>query len=527
MATALAALSLVVWDDASAQYMMPGMRGMGPAASPSKGMRASETARRPSGSTMRPGRGGQMDSGYRGGRGVGWGGAATGIILGTAAATAATAATAAPDDDPPPRVGRQRQQPQPARGLRPAIDIPATAERRFVPSEVVLQFRGNPTPQAIAGLLRRHRLASIEQERFALTNALMVRARISDRRPVRTVLRSLGNEAPLEAGQPNFLYLTSQQQDAAPRAEAMPQPTPVAATAAATPAAAGDPAQYTLGKLRLAEAHSLATGSNVLIAVIDSGVDTAHPEFGGVIAGTFDALGGASEPHKHGTAIAGAIAAHSRLRGVAPAARILAIRAFGRAGTRAEATTFAILKGVDHAAKEKARVINMSFAGPADPALARALAAAYGKGIVLVAASGNLGAKAPPQYPAADPNVIAVSATDADDKLFAAANRGRHIAVSAPGVDILLPAPGSDYQVASGTSFSAAHVSGIVALVLERKPELSPRAVREVLTSTARDLGPRGKDDQFGAGLADAYQAVVVLGGETAAAPSVRPASTR
>jgi subtilisin family serine protease len=254
-------------------------------------------------------------------------------------------------------------------------------------------------------------------------------------------------------------------------------------------------------------------------------VDTAHPEFGGVIAGTFDALGGASKPHKHGTAIAGAIAAHSRLRGVAPAARILAIRAFGPAGTRAEATTFAILKGVDHAAKEKARVINMSFVGPADPALARALAAANGKDIVLVAASGNFGAKSPPQYPAADPNVIAVSATDADDKLFAAANRGRHIAVSAPGVDILLPAPGSDYQVTSGTSFSAAHVSGIVALVLERRPELSPNAVREILTSTARDLGPRGKDDQFGAGLADAYQAIVVLGGETAAAPSPRPTS--
>ena len=120
-----------------------------------------------------------------------------------------------------------------------------------------------------------------------------------------------------------------------------------------------------------------------------------------------------------------------------------------------------------------------------------------------------------------------VSATDADDKLFTAANRGRHIAVSAPGVDILLPAPGSNYQVTSGTSFSAAHVSGIVALVLERKPELSPQAIRQILASTARDLGPRGKDDQFGAGLVDAYEAILSLGGETAAAPSPRPAATR
>ena len=70
----------------------------------------------------------------------------------------------------------------------------------------------------------------------------------------------------------------------------------------------------------------------------------------------------------HGTAIAGAIAARSRLMGVAPAARILAIRAFGAAGTSAEATTFAIIKGIEYAAAQNARVINMSFAGPADPA---------------------------------------------------------------------------------------------------------------------------------------------------------------
>ena len=90
--------------------------------------------------------------------------------------------------------------------------------------------------------------------------------------------------------------------------------------------------------------------------------------------------------------------------------------------------------------------------------------------MVLIAAAGNFGPKSPPQYPAADPNVIAVSATDADDKMFTASNIGPHVAVAAPGVDILLPAPDSDYQLISGTSFSAAHVSGIAALMLERKP---------------------------------------------------------
>ena len=101
--------------------------------------------------------------------------------------------------------------------------------------------------------------------------------------------------------------------------------------------------------------------------MIDSGIDLGHPELAGVVAGSFDALGKAEKPHQHGTAIAGAIAAHARLMGAAPAAQILAIRAFGASGASAEATTMAILKSVEYASVQQARIINMSFAGPADP----------------------------------------------------------------------------------------------------------------------------------------------------------------
>ena len=215
----------------------------------------------------------------------------------------------------------------------------------------------------------------------------------------------------------------------------------------------------------------LPMATSILVAVIDSGIDLSHPELRAWSAGSFDALGKPGKPHEHGTAIAGAIAAHARLMGAAPAARILAIRAFGPAGTSAEATTTAILKGIEYAALHNARVINMSFAGPADPALSRHLAAAKARGAVLIAASGNFGPKSPPQYPAADPNVIAVSATDANDKMFKGSNIGAHIGVAAPGVDILLPAPDDDYQVITGTSFAAAYVSGVAALVLQRAPE--------------------------------------------------------
>jgi len=199
---------------------------------------------------------------------------------------------------------------------------------------------------------------------------------------------------------------------------------------------------------------------------------------------------------------------HARLMGSAPAARILAIRAFGVATSGAASTSFVILKGLDYAAAHGAQIVNMSFAGPKDGLIERGIAAAAAKGILMVAAAGNAGAKSPPLYPAANRSVIAVGATDAQDRLFAASNRGGHIAVSAPGVDIFLPAPDEKYQMTSGTSFSAAYISGLAALLLERNPALKPDEVRAILMKTARDLGAPGRDDLFGAGEADAYAAV-------------------
>ena len=208
-------------------------------------------------------------------------------------------------------------------------------------------------------------------------------------------------------------------------------------------------------------------GDDVLVAVIDSGIDADHPELTGSIVGNFDALppseNGDKKADNHGTAIAGLIAAHGKLMGTAPHARILAVRAFDPKGASAEGTTFSILKGLDWAVENHARIINMSFAGPSDPALHRSLEAAHKKGVVLIAAAGNAGPKSPPLYPAADAHVIAVTATDADDKLFPLSNRGRHIAVAAPGAQILVAIPDAAYEVGSGTSYSAAEVSGIAA----------------------------------------------------------------
>jgi subtilisin family serine protease len=114
--------------------------------------------------------------------------------------------------------------------------------------------------------------------------------------------------------------------------------------------------------------------------------------------------------------------------------------------------------------------------------------------------------------------VIAVSATDGDDNLLEQSNRGNHIAITAPGSQIMVAIPDGGYEVSSGTSYSAAEISGIIALMIERKPGLTPDQARGVLMATAKDIGPPGRDPMFGAGLADAYAALVAQEAPVAAA---------
>jgi subtilisin family serine protease len=196
---------------------------------------------------------------------------------------------------------------------------------------------------------------------------------------------------------------------------------------------------------------------------------------------------------------------------------LLAIRAFSTQAASAQSTTFNILKGLDYAVSSGARIVNMSFAGPRDPTIERALKAAYDKGVILIAAAGNAGPRSPPLFPAADKHVIAVTATDIDDQLFTGATRGNHIAVSAPGVDILVAAPEATYQMTTGTSVATAHVSGIVALLLERNPRLTPADVRRILTASAKRLGP---NEQFGAGLIDPAKALQLGAPRSVEAPA-------
>jgi len=389
--------------------------------------------------------------------------------------------------------------------------MPVAGETRFLTNEMVFHVDRSVSAQTVDAVARRLGLSTIASQGFGLSGGTLFRFRINNGRPVADAIRELEGEH-IGTAQPNYVFKL--QQDT---------------TQAARPGQ-GDPSQYVVNKLHLTDVHRIAIGADVPIAVIDSEIDARHPELAGAVIAEFDAIHNKDKPHAHGTGMAGAIAAHRRLTGVAPGARILAIHAFSSSSKdSAEATSAHILAGIDWAIAKGARIINMSFAGPDDPMMQLALQRAHDKGVILIAAAGNAGAKSPPLYPAADPNVIAVTATDSNDKLMPQANQGPYVTVAAPGVDILEPAPNAGYQLTTGTSVAAAHVSGLVALLLDREPRLDAAAVLDILTSSARDPAHHGRNDQFGYGVVDPSRAIKALDDKVARGwtPAPEPAAAK
>ncbi|GEP11575.1 S8 family peptidase [Methylobacterium gnaphalii] len=393
---------------------------------------------------------------------------------------------------PPPRV------PAP---VRPAAPPPVAAaqvdEPGTVPGEVLIELKPGAPGNTIARLARQQRLDAIETESFNLVPLTLHRYRIRDGRAVATVVRALQADSQVASAQANHVYAL------------------VGDIAPALPFAS---VQYVVAKLHLDEAHRVATGRDVAIAVIDSGVDEAHPALAGALSENWDAITKTALPagggEAHGTAVAGIAGARAQLASAAPDAPLVAIRAFtvGLQKPGAQGTTIHILRAINRAATAKARVVNMSFTGPADAKLSQFLAAGAGKGFIYVAAAGNGGPDSPPLYPAADSNVIAVTAIDAQDKLFPAASRGPHVFIAAPGVEVFVATPGGGYGFLSGTSMAAPQVAGIAAMMLQAKPDLTLAALRDALTKSARDLGPAGPDPDFGAGSADAREALQAVG---------------
>lgn len=240
------------------------------------------------------------------------------------------------------------------------------------------------------------------------------------------------------------------------------------------------------------------------IGLIDAGVEPAHPGLtsGRIVQKVFTRSDAAPRTN-HGTLMADLLFGKGRLTGGV----LLSANVIDPGDGRGElAGVDAILRAVNWLKVEGVTLVNVSLAGPFNKLMNRALGSAAGDGMIFVAAAGNLGPDAPPQYPAAFPFVLAVTAVDRDLAVYRLAVRGDHIDVAAPGVDVLIESIGK-MRVVTGTSAAAPYVTALVAADANLIAERSVEGIRRYLQRNAADLGPAGKDDIFGAGLIRAARA--------------------
>jgi len=245
------------------------------------------------------------------------------------------------------------------------------------------------------------------------------------------------------------------------------------------------PLQTSARALELTDMHGVTTGRGVRVAVIDSGVDEAHPDLAGQMVPPQDFIGGGSRAEMHGTAVAGIIGARADngvgTVGVAPDAKLLPLRACRQRrpdAQEASCDTFAVAKAFQRAFAAEARVVNLSLTGPPDRLLGALIDRFAARGGVVVAAADR--ASADGGFPASHPRVLAVAGSH-----FPGA--GQRV-LTAPGEEVLTTLPGARWAYVSGDSFAAAHVSGVAALLLERAPSLD--AVR--LSAALSAGGPGG-----------------------------------
>ncbi|GAB3788037.1 S8 family serine peptidase [Dyella agri] len=238
-----------------------------------------------------------------------------------------------------------------------------------------------------------------------------------------------------------------------------------------------------------ARAHTVSQGSGVDVAIIDTGVDVHHPELRGRIHDVHNLVDDGdrtSDTDPHGTEVAGIIAAngnnHQGIVGIAPEATLSIYKACWyppTPGGGARCNSFTLAKALAAIVDTRVRIVNLSLGGPVDPLLRMLLTHLLEEGRIVVAAMPPEGA--PGGFPGSVPGVIVVRMADT-----AAAPPG---VLSAPGVDILTTQPGNGYDFTTGSSMAAAHVSGIIALLLALAPKLDARSAHDLLLDSSKVTG--------------------------------------
>ncbi|MGY4706749.1 S8 family peptidase [Candidatus Bipolaricaulota sp. J31] len=304
---------------------------------------------------------------------------------------------------------------------------------------------------------------------------------------------------------------------------------------------ARDAVQWGLAAIKAPTAWRVTSGSaEVVVAVIDSGIDYSIPELAAVMwrnpgeipengidddgNGYVDDVHGwdfrDNDPSSlegtpiywHGTFVAGLIAATYnplfRTGGVAPGVRIMDLRFLDSRGLFYTRDWEKLIRAIDYAVENGARIINLSIYSQVIPpaGVRRALRRAVEAGVLVVGIAGNTGARV--GYFGRWPEVVAVGAVDEGGRVASFSNRGPEVALVGPGVGVVSQGLDGLPRTASGTSFAAPHVAGVAALLLSIRPDLSPSQILEFLRATAKDLGELEEGHGVGAGLVDAAAAV-------------------
>lgn len=257
--------------------------------------------------------------------------------------------------------------------------------------------------------------------------------------------------------------------------------------------------QWNLVKILTEDAYELSQGGFGPIAIIDTGVDASHPDLAGLVIEGYNTItdtNDAADEHGHGTHVAGIASAQTNNgNGIASASyqsTILPVRVLHADGT---GTYDDLSEGIVYAADQNARIINMSLGGGSDSkTLKRAVDYALSQGSIIVAAAGNNGNSAA-IYPAAYPGVLAVSASDKNDDLASFSSYGNNIFAASPGVSITSSVPGGKYTEYSGTSMSAPHLAGLIAMALSKDSSLTNTEVIDQIKTNAEKVGPYAYDE--------------------------------
>ena len=297
--------------------------------------------------------------------------------------------------------------------------------------------------------------------------------------------------------------------------------------------AANDPyvgSEWHLAKIGASTAWDSTQGAGVTIAILDSGVDTTHPDLvPNLVAGynTYDSNNDVSDVCGHGTAVAGTAAAVSNngtgVAGIAGQARIMPVRVayLNSTDNGCYAYYSTVASGLTYAADHGARVANVSYGGvSASSAVVSSANYMKSKGGLVFISAGNTGTD---QGLAPTTAMVVVSATDAGDLRPSWSSFGSFVALSAPGTNIWTTSRGGVYQGWNGTSFSSPLTAGVAALLMSAAPTLSNAQVENLLYSTAVDLGTAGRDPYFGFGRVDAGAGVRAALASVPAVDSVAP----